>query len=59
MLQVVLLMYSIIAMTFAGTGVLVVLVVGVTQLLPIIGAAAAGAITALPVSYFVARKVVV
>jgi hypothetical protein len=45
-------------MTLAGTSVLVVLVAGATHFLPMVGAAAAGAITALPVSYFVARKVV-
>lgn len=58
MFRVALMLYSIVAMTLAGTGVIVALVAGVSHLLPIVGAAGAGAITALPVSYFVACKIV-
>lgn len=50
-------LYSIIGTSLAGIGVIAVLTAGYVAPVPIIGAAAAGAILALPVAYFVARKI--
>ena len=58
MLRLALMLYGIVAMTLAGAAVVVVLSAGVSVIMPIIGAAVAGAILALPVSFFVARKIV-
>ena len=49
--------YSIISMTLAGACVIVVLIAGVKTWMPIVAAAIAGAILALPVSCFAARAV--
>lgn len=49
-------LYSIIATSLAGTGVIIALAAGFGTLNPILIAAALGAVTALPVSYLVARK---
>ena len=49
------LLYSLIATTLAGTAVIAVLTVGAGTLTPILAAAAAGAVAALPVSWLIAR----
>ncbi len=58
MLRIAMMLYGIVAMTLAGAAVIVVLAAGVSLVMPIFAAAAAGAILALPVSFFVARKIV-
>jgi hypothetical protein len=45
-------------MSLAGAAVIIVLAAGASMLAPIIVAAVAGAVLALPVSCFVARKLV-
>ena len=50
-------LFSIIATTLAGSGVIAVLTMGYGTLWPIIGAAAIGAVLALPVSWLVAREI--
>ncbi|WP_439122642.1 CTP synthetase [Marivita sp.] len=50
-------LYSLIATTLAGTAMVAVLTAGYDTLVPIVGAAALGAIVALPVSYLVAREI--
>ena len=58
MIRVVLMLYGIVATSLAGAGVIGVLAMGVAQVMPIVAAAATGAILALPVSYFVASRMV-
>ncbi|MEM9578650.1 MAG: CTP synthetase [Pseudomonadota bacterium] len=58
MFRVASMLYGIVATTLAGTGVIAVLSTGVTEVMPLIAAAAAGAILALPVSCFVASRMV-
>lgn len=50
------LLYSLIAATLSGSGVVLVLVAGYDSLWPILIAAAAGAVLAAPISYVLARK---
>ena len=50
-------LYSIIATTLAGSGVIAVLVMGYVTTPAILMAAAVGALLALPISYMVARKI--
>jgi hypothetical protein len=50
-------LYSIIASAMAGSGVIAVLSAGYVSLNAILGAAAVGAVLAIPVSYLVARKI--
>lgn len=50
-------LFSIIATTLAGSAVSAVLTMGYGTLWPIIGAAAIGAVLALPVSWLVAREI--
>ena len=50
-------LFSIIATTLAGSAVIAVLTMGYGTLWPIIGAAAIGAVLALPVSWLVAREI--
>ena len=50
-------LYSLVATTLAGTAVIAVLTAGYDTLVPIIAAAIAGALLALPVSYYVAREI--
>jgi hypothetical protein len=50
-------LYSMIATTMAGTGVIAVLVAGYGTLWPIVIAAGTGAVLALPVSWAVARQI--
>lgn len=56
-MRLMMVLYSMIATAMAGTGVIVVLTMGQVTLYPIIGAAAAGAVLALPVSWLVARQI--
>ncbi len=57
MIRLASILYSIIATTLAGMGVIVVLTAGYGTPKPIILAAVIGAVLALPVSYFVAGKI--
>lgn len=56
-MRLMMLLYSVIATAMAGTGVVVVLTMGYGTLWPIVIAAAAGAVLALPVSWAVARQI--
>ena len=49
-------LFSVIGTTLAGIGVVVVLTMGYGTLQPILVAAAAGAVLAIPVSWMVARN---
>ena len=57
MLRLASMLYAIVATTLAGTGVIAVLVAGASTPAALIGAAALGAVIALPVSYFVASRI--
>lgn len=57
MLRLASMLYAIVATTLAGSGVIAVLVAGATSPMVLIGAAALGALIALPVSYLVARRI--
>lgn len=50
-------LYSIIATTLAGTGVIAVLVAGYDTVIPILVSAGIGAVIALPISYMVAKAI--
>jgi hypothetical protein len=56
-MRLMMVLYSVIATAMAGTGVIVVLTAGYGTLWPILIAAAAGALLALPVSWAVAREI--
>lgn len=58
MFRIAAILYSIVATTMAGGGVIAVLSAGFTGALPIISAAVAGAVLAIPVSYLIAREMV-
>lgn len=58
MMRVVFMLYTIVASALAGAGVIAVLASGVSEVMPIVAAAATGAILALPFSYFIASKIV-
>lgn len=49
-------LYSLISTTLAGTAVIAVLVAGYGTLMPIVVAAAAGFVLAVPVAWLVARE---
>lgn len=49
-------LYSVIATTMAGTGVIIALSAGYGTLIPILVSAGIGAVAAIPVAYLVARK---
>jgi zinc transporter ZupT len=57
MLRLAGILYSMIATTLAGSLVIVALVSGYDTLLPILIAAAAGALVALPVTWLVTRAI--
>ena len=57
MLRLTSLMYSFISATLAGIAIVVVLVAGYDTMMPIIYAAIAGFVVAIPVSWLVAKKV--
>lgn len=56
MLRLASLLFSLIATSLAGTGVIIVLVAGYGTLTPILIAAATGFVLAAPVSWAVARQ---
>ncbi|MBJ6371019.1 CTP synthetase [Sedimentitalea arenosa] len=56
MIRLASILYSIIATSLAGTFIIVALTAGYDTLVPILIAAAAGALLGLPVAYLVARK---
>ncbi|WP_169052322.1 hypothetical protein [Tabrizicola sp. YIM 78059] len=56
-MRLMMILFSMIGVAMAGSGVILVLSLGYVTLWPIVGAAAAGAILALPVSWFVARQI--
>ncbi|MEH6523042.1 CTP synthetase [Sulfitobacter sp.] len=58
MIRLASILYSIVATTLAGIGVIAVLTAGYDTTVPIIVAAAIGAVIALPVSYLVAGKII-
>ena len=49
-------LYGIVAFTLAGAGVIAVLAVGVAEVMPILAAATTGAVLAVPITYFVAGR---
>ena len=55
MLRLASILFAVISTTLAGSGVIAVLVAGYVTLVPILIAAAVGAIFALPISWVVAR----
>tara|TARA_R110002110_G_scaffold6407_4_gene31916 strand:+ start:3367 stop:3549 length:183 start_codon:yes stop_codon:yes gene_type:complete len=57
MLRLASILYSIVATSLAGIGVIAVLTTGFVAPAPIVGAALAGAVAALPVAYLIARKI--
>jgi hypothetical protein len=56
-MRLMMILYSMIGTAMAGTGVIAVLSMGYDALQPILVAAAAGAVLALPVSWVVARQI--
>lgn len=52
------LLFSLIATTLAGTGVIISLTMGYDTLQPILISAAIGAVIALPVSWYVAQQMI-
>ncbi|KPU82548.1 CTP synthetase [Marinosulfonomonas sp. PRT-SC04] len=57
MLRLTLLMYSILSGTLAGTAIIAVLVAGYGTKMPIIYAALAGFLVAIPISWLIAKKI--
>lgn len=57
MLRLTLLMFSIISTALMGTAVIIALTIGQDTLIPILVAAAAGFVLAIPVSWLVARQI--
>ena len=55
-MRLLMILYAMIGTTLAGSAIVVVLTMGYDTLWPIVGAAAAGAVVALPVSWLVARE---
>ncbi|MHC0054559.1 CTP synthetase [Actibacterium sp. D379-3] len=56
MLRLALILFSLISTTLMGSAIVVVLVAGYDTLVPILAAAAAGFVVAVPVSWAVARN---
>jgi hypothetical protein len=56
-MRLMMILYSMIGTAMAGSGVIAVLSMGYDALQPILVAAAAGAVLALPVSWVVARQI--
>ncbi len=56
MLRLSSLLYTFIAATLAGIGVIIVLVAGLDTMMPIVVAAAVGALVAMPISWLIARR---
>jgi hypothetical protein len=56
-MRLMVILYSMIATAVAGTGVIAVLTAGYGTLWPIVAAAGAGALLAVPVAWAVARQI--
>jgi hypothetical protein len=56
-MRLMMVLFSMIGAALAGSGVVLVLTLGLGTLWPILVAAAAGAVLALPVSWLVAREI--
>jgi hypothetical protein len=56
-MRLMMILYSMIATAVAGTGVIAVLTAGYGTLWPIVAAAGAGALLAVPVAWAVARQI--
>ncbi|MFN3576421.1 MAG: hypothetical protein ACK4TJ_05510 [Tabrizicola sp.] len=56
-MRLMMILFSMIGTALAGSGVILVLTLGYGTLWPIVGAAAAGAALALPVSWLIARQI--
>ena len=56
-MRLMMILYSMIGTALAGSAMVLVLTMGYDTLWPIVGAAAAGAGAALPVSWMVARQI--
>ncbi len=56
MIRLASLLYSLIATTLAGTGIVIALVAGADGLAAILGAAAIGALLALPAAWALAKR---
>jgi hypothetical protein len=56
-MRLMMVLYSMIGTALAGSGVVLVLTLGYVTTGAIVGAAAAGAVAALPVSWMVARQI--
>jgi hypothetical protein len=56
-MRLMMILYSVIGTAMAGTGVIAVLTMGQVTLVPILAAAAVGAVLAVPVSWAVARQI--
>jgi hypothetical protein len=56
-MRLTMILYSMIATAMAGSGVIAVLTMGYGTLWPIVVAAAAGALLAMPVAWAVARQI--
>lgn len=56
-MRLTMILFSMIGTALAGAGVIAVLTLGYVSLWPIVGAAVAGAVLALPVSWLVAREI--
>lgn len=56
-MRLTMILFSMIGTALAGAAVISVLTMGYGTLWPIIGAAAAGAVLAVPVSWYVAREI--
>lgn len=50
-------LFSLIATTLAGTAIIAVLTAGYVTLIPVVSAAALGALAAVPVTYLIAREI--
>jgi hypothetical protein len=57
MLRLAGILFSLIATTLAGTAIVVVLTAGFATLVPIVVAAAVGAVAAVPVTWFVTKAI--
>ena len=56
-MRLMMVLYSIIGTALAGSAVILVLTLDYVTLWPIVGAAAVGAVLALPISWIVARQI--
>jgi hypothetical protein len=56
-MRLMMVLYSMIGTALAGSAVVAVLTLGYVTLWPIVGAAAVGAVAALPISWMVARQI--